>query len=140
MSEHRKSLFSSLVLALFCLLGLSAVVLALRNTPAKVPSENGPPPRLETLKQPIATEDTAGLLWRVSHMVLVPSDATPTVATVQDVDALRKENPAFYSEAQNGDRVIAWPTKIVLYSTSRDIVLVAMPVKSLPMPQDGKTK
>ncbi|MFZ2804068.1 MAG: LytR C-terminal domain-containing protein [Patescibacteria group bacterium] len=64
------------------------------------------------------------------HIVINPTEA-PTVATIQDANLLRTQNPDFYKDAQNGDKLLIWSDKAVLYSPTRDILLAVLPV-SLP--------
>ncbi|MHB8830741.1 MAG: LytR C-terminal domain-containing protein [Patescibacteria group bacterium] len=72
--------------------------------------------------------DVVALINRVASLILVKSDEEPTVATVQDADALRKSSPIFYKDAQNGDRLLVWSDKAVLYSTKLDKLLAVMPM------------
>ena len=131
MKEHQKSLGKSLILLLFILIGIGAVGLALHNAffcpaPSIIAAEQ--------LAAPLAPNDVQGLIARVSSLVVVPSDTPPTVASVQDVTLLQQQNPVFYRDAQNGDRVLAWPTEVVLYSSTKNKVLVAMPVTVVAAP------
>lgn len=68
------------------------------------------------------------LLRKVSRHIAIDPSEDPTVATVQQADLLRQQNPAFYRDVQNGDRLIVWSDRAVLYSPSRDLVLSAMVV------------
>ncbi len=61
-------------------------------------------------------------------MVVIGDTEPPAVASVTDVDLLRQQSPLFYREAENGDRLLIWRDKIVLYSTTRNRVLAVQPV------------
>ncbi len=74
--------------------------------------------------------DPEALLKKVSRLILVKEGETPTVATVGDADALRQQQPDFYKDAKNGDRVLIWSDKAVLYSVSGDIVLAVLPIST----------
>lgn len=65
------------------------------------------------------------LLQKVSRHFAINVSEDPTVATVRDADLLRRENQSFYRDVENGDRLILWSDRAVLYSTRRDIVLSA---------------
>lgn len=65
-------------------------------------------------------EDTRALVERVSQHLTVNANETPLVATVTDVNAAREQSPVFYKKAQNGDRLLVWSDKAVLYSVERD--------------------
>lgn len=69
---------------------------------------------------------------RVARHIQVAEGETPSVATVQDADRLKAANPAFYRYAQNGDRLLVYSDKAVLYSTSQDKLLAVMPVVVQP--------
>jgi hypothetical protein len=72
--------------------------------------------------------DIAQLIAAVGKHIVINTSEQPTVATVLDADTLRTQVPAFYRDAQNGDRVLVWSDKAVLYSPSRDILLAVLPV------------
>ncbi|MEI7512532.1 MAG: LytR C-terminal domain-containing protein [Candidatus Uhrbacteria bacterium] len=73
-----------------------------------------------------APDQATDLAKRVSKHVLVPADESPMVATVQDPEALRVQNPVFYKEAEQGDRLLIWSDKAVLYSPTKDVVLAML--------------
>lgn len=61
----------------------------------------------------------------VGERVVLPEPldvATVRVATVQDAEAIKKSSQ-FFKEAQNGDQVIIFPTKIVLFRPSQNLVV-----------------
>ena len=72
--------------------------------------------------------DIQSLVSRVSQLIMVKTDEQPTVATVQDADILRQGNPLFYKDAENGDRLLVWSDKAVLYSVKLDKLLAVMPI------------
>ncbi len=111
-------------------MGISAIVLGLRNTFVKSQERIPPSSRLQLLTTPLAEDDINGLVKRVSQMVSIPT-STPFVTTINDIESAKSQNPAFYISAENGDRILSWTNMIVLYSTKRDIVLVAYPVTSI---------
>ncbi len=77
-----------------------------------------------------ASPDLEGLtlVQKVARHVSIPEGEEPTVATVEDADEMRQNNPAFYAEAQNGDQLLVWSNVVVLYSESRDLVLNVLPL------------
>jgi len=54
------------------------------------------------------------LLVKVGKLILLPQDEDPLVATIQDVEALVKDAP-FYSDAKNGDKLIVYKQKAIIY-------------------------
>jgi hypothetical protein len=77
---------------------------------------------------PMGKNDILALISRVSSLILIKGQEEPTVATVQDADSLRKSNPSFYKDVENGDRLLVWSDKAVLYSTKMDKLLSVMPI------------
>lgn len=82
----------------------------------------------DTIETRMKTEDVKSLVERVSQLIKINAGEQPTVATVQDADLLRQSNPSFYQDAQNGDRLLVWSDKAVLYSTQNDKLLAVMPI------------
>lgn len=80
--------------------------------------------------KPMEKTDISALVGRVSQLILIKTDEDPTIATVQDANTLRASNPVFYKDAQNGDRLLVWSDKAVLYSTTQDKLLAVMPIVS----------
>jgi CTP:molybdopterin cytidylyltransferase MocA len=70
----------------------------------------------------------SSLVEKVGRHIRVIQGEQPTVATVQDPEELKRVNPAFYSEAKAGDRLLIWSDKAVLYSETEDIVLAVLPI------------
>ena len=68
---------------------------------------------------------------RVGRLMVLPADIEPTVATIVNIDALRSRN-AFYNSAENGDYLLVTPTRAILYSDKRNIILDVAPVQVGP--------
>lgn len=113
------------VIAILILVLLSAAFLKLRNKDAA--------PNIPGAKDEAVARDVGSLIQKVARHIVIKDGETPSVATVQDADALRSQNPIFYKDAQNGDRVLVWSDKVVLYSVDRDILLAVLPI-SIPVP------
>jgi len=102
---------------------LIAVIAVLLIIPAAV----GIVSRLQVKNEPsvLAANDVNGLIEEVGKFMTLPNE-TPTVATVSDVSKLA--NQEFFSEAENGDKVIIFPKaqKAILYRpSSKKIIEVA---------------
>ncbi|MEO6077877.1 MAG: hypothetical protein ABIP54_03755, partial [Candidatus Andersenbacteria bacterium] len=61
-------------------------------------------------------------LAAVRKLIDVPTDPAPTVATITDVDSLRKTND-FYKNAVNGDNLIITATRAILYDPVKNIIV-----------------
>lgn len=77
----------------------------------------------------IAKKEIEDLLARVRQHMVLPEGEEPVVATITDKDTLAKEQP-FYSQAHNGDRVIAYMTarKAIIYDPVRDLIVNSGPI------------
>lgn len=72
--------------------------------------------------------DVANVVSRVGALMLLPSDETPTVATVSDTNALQDQ--AFFKNAHVGDVVLMYPKtqKAILYSPSQNKIIEVAPI------------
>lgn len=68
------------------------------------------------------------VMAKVRKHIVLPTDPEPTVATIVDVEKLRKQN-AFYKKAENGYHLILTTDRAVLYDPKRDIVVDVAPVQ-----------
>lgn len=59
---------------------------------------------------------------KVGRHILVSSEE-PTIAEIQDIEQLQDSNPAFYQNARNGDKVLAYSDKVVIYRESEDLIV-----------------
>ncbi len=74
----------------------------------------------------VDVNDLENLKTRVSQLIQVNSSEEPTIATVNDPEILRQNQPVFYKDAEVGDRLLVWSDKAVLYSTKKDKLLSVM--------------
>jgi len=83
-----------------------------------------------TARQEQIKKDTAKLVKLVSRHVLLPVGEEPKVATIVDIEKLRKDQPVFYENAKNGDRVLIYfiAQKAFIYDPVNDIVINVGPV------------
>jgi hypothetical protein len=66
------------------------------------------------------------LLEDVRAHIVINTAEDPTVATVEQAETLRRQNPLFYKDVEAGDKLIVWSDRAVLYSPQRDVVLAAL--------------
>ncbi len=87
--------------------------------------------RLSTVEgqQEISEQKLEDLLARVKSHMILPEGEEPVVATISDVESLKKDNP-FFEEAQDGDKVIVYveARKAIVYSPERDLIVTVGPV------------
>lgn len=123
---------ASIYLVLLIIIILTAVALMINQKlkAGQTPKNNQPAVAEQgnEVKKPLDKSDISSLIARVASLIIVNPNEEPTIATVQDAEALRKSNPAFYKDAQNGDRLLVWSDKAVLYSPELDKLLAVMPI------------
>lgn len=75
--------------------------------------------------QAVADDETNKLINKVAQLVELPSEK-PTIATVTDASKLK--NQVFFSNVQNGDRVLFFPNakRAILYRPSSNKIIEAM--------------
>jgi hypothetical protein len=69
------------------------------------------------------------------HMVL--PDEEPKVLSIANVDLLKKEQP-FFQQAKNGDKLIVFSQKVILYSPSQDRIVDVAQIR-MPAPSSEPT-
>lgn len=128
--------FSPLAAALIVIVLVTAGILGAKQLWFSAPEKASvpQPPEAQTAATP---EDVRALIAKVAKHISVKAEEDPTVATIQDIEILKRQNPAFYAEAQNGDRLLIWSDKAVLYSSTRDLILSVLPI-SLPSSAVGQ--
>lgn len=64
-----------------------------------------------------------GIISKVGRLMMLPSDETPTVASV--TDATKVNTQPFFASAQNGDDILIYQKaqKIILYRPSTNIII-----------------
>lgn len=71
------------------------------------------------------------VLTKVRKHFVIPVDPEPTVATIVDVEKLRKQN-VFYQKAENGYHLILTADRAILYDPKRDIIVDVVLVQLQP--------
>lgn len=69
---------------------------------------------------------------RVAKLMLLPEGVDPDLAIVQDVEMLRKEQP-FFRNAEDGDQVLIYPDRAIIYRESDDVIINISPVSTDPV-------
>ena len=84
--------------------------------------------KLQQNPQAMAQQETTDLVAKISKLIVLPTDETPTIATVSDPAAL-KDQP-FFASAQKGDKVLiyAQAKKAILFSVTLNKILDVAPL------------
>jgi cytoskeletal protein RodZ len=86
----------------------------------------------------VTEQETKDLTTRVGKLIVLPSDETPTIATVEDKTKLT--NQAFFSAAENGDKLLIYTKaqKAIIYRPSTNQIINVGPL-SIEQADDAKT-
>lgn len=79
------------------------------------------------------------ILAKLSTIILLPQGVTPTMAMVTDAGALKKQQPAFFANVKNGDRLIIYPDLptgqaglAIIYDYQANKIIKVGPVQNAP--------
>ncbi len=75
----------------------------------------------------VELEENADLVEKAGRHILLPADITPEVTEIVDITKLKSEQP-FFENAQNGDYLIIYPNKAIIYDPDEDIIINVGPV------------
>ena len=83
---------------------------------------------LKANPQKVAQDEVSVLVAKVGKLIVLPTDETPTIATVSDPEAL-KDQP-FFKNAKTGDRVLIYTNarKAILYSPTENKIVEVAPI------------
>ncbi len=87
--------------------------------------------QLEEIKkstQRSGQEAAQQVLEKVRSLMAFPTDPEPTVATITDVERLRRTSD-FYQKAKNGDHLIITKDRAILFDPDRNIIVDVVPVR-----------
>jgi len=70
---------------------------------------------------------TDELLEKVGKLILLPEDEQMTISTIQDIEKLVEGEP-FFEKAQNGDKVLIYSDRAIIYSPAKNILVNVGPV------------
>jgi len=75
----------------------------------------------------MSQEEIDTLLAQVSAHILLPSDETPAIATIFDAAALA-ETQSFFEQAVDGDKVIIYSDKAIIFRPKEGLIINVGPV------------
>lgn len=71
------------------------------------------------------------ILEKVKKHLLVTEEDAPYVATITNIGLMREKNPDFYKYASDGDKVVVWKDRAVIYSEEKDRIIVVATAQPL---------
>lgn len=73
------------------------------------------------LRKKVDTNDAKAVIQRLNKHMETPTEE-PLVATITDAIKLKEQEP-FYKNAQNGDKVVIWKDKALIYRMEEDKII-----------------
>jgi hypothetical protein len=88
---------------------------------------------LNSNPQAAVQKQTQGIISAVANLMQLPKGETPTVASVTDVAAAKKQS-SFFDNAENGDKVLLYVKsgEAILYRPSTDKIILVAPLTFTP--------
>jgi hypothetical protein len=107
----------------------SAAYLAIKGTSKQQTSSQTP----QTVSQQNPDQGGDGnILDKVKRHLYVPDGDQPRyTGTISDISLLRSKNPDFYANAEEGDKVLIWNDRAVIYSAKKDLIIAVATAKPL---------
>jgi len=68
-------------------------------------------------------EQGESIVDQVSRHVLLNTQEEPTVLTIKDLSSLKAENPQFYKNAKNGQKILIYSNQIIIYDLEQDKIV-----------------
>jgi len=74
------------------------------------------------------------VLTQLKKIMFLADDVTPTMAVITDIDALKKQQPGFFANAKNGDRLIIYPEQAIIFDAAANKIIKVGPVQLTQTP------
>lgn len=71
------------------------------------------------------------LIDKVKKHLIVTEEDVPYIATITNINLVREKNQDFYANAEDGDKVIVWKDRAVIYSEKKDRIVTVATAKPL---------
>ena len=75
-----------------------------------------------TITPPPNLDDVSVVVDLVSKHILLPPGETPRIVTITSAEILKKDQP-FFTYASNGDKLLVYSKKVILYNPKDDRVI-----------------
>lgn len=60
---------------------------------------------------------------QLKKIILLPDNIDPTMAIVTDVTILQKQQPGFFANAKNGERLIVYPDLAIVFDAEANKII-----------------
>lgn len=118
------------IFVLFIAMLLSAVYLYIKNGTDEKKQQAAMAPTNTTAQENQPAQPQT-LVDKIKKHLIVSETDVPYIATITNVDLVKEKNPDFYADASDGDKVIVWKDRAVIYSESKDLIVAVATAKPL---------
>jgi hypothetical protein len=132
--KKKSPILTILLIVLFFALGIGAGYFAYDYLTSQGVLDKINDPEYVSQLQEQQIENT---LADLREIMLLP-DEQPTIATLVDIEALKEENPEFYKNAKNGDLLVIYSEKAILFREEEGKIINVAPV--FLEPTEGTTE
>ena len=80
----------------------------------------------------LSEKEVRSIVTRVAKHIVLPEEK-PQVVVITNVDTLKKQQP-FFTTAQNGDQLLVYPSKVILYRPTSDQIVDVAQIRLTPSP------
>lgn len=84
-------------------------------------------PSTEEHIDPEIKKEIEAIIQQVSRLILLPSEQEPVIATIQNAEVLASQQ-AFYQSAVDGDKLLVYPQKALIYRPTENKLINVGPV------------
>ncbi len=85
-------------------------------------------------------EESAEVIANLDAVLLTESESDPTVARVEDPQLLRDANPDFYKNVEQGDHLILYPQRAIIFRNSEKRIINIAPIIDTSQLNTGGTE
>ena len=124
------------ILFLIIAMALSAAWLIMKDGIRPISPSNEEGQSMEVAQGQEEERLPEGIVDRVKRHVLIKNDEAPYIAKISNIELVRERNPEFYADASNGDSVLIWSDKAIIYSEEKDRIIAVATASSLKPPEE----
>jgi len=133
MPVSKKTLYIRFGSLLFVILAILLIVMTVISTWLFVNYRDA----MDQIQNDVSVEETNGLtdkqakeiITKVGEHIVLSAEEVPVVARLEDADSLKQEQ-AFFKNAQNGDFLLIYSDRGIIYSPDKDILINVGPTQS----------
>lgn len=113
------------ILVVLAILVLAALAAVIYFKPTKVTLSDT---TSVTTEEQAKIEQAKITVSKIKQILLVEGTEDPAVAEIKDVEIVKKSNPEFYKNANNGDKLVAYSYRAIIFRESANQIINVAPI------------